>query len=109
MNKFGREFILTGYCPKCQEVLFDVKQKKADKKNYFSCQDLDNEAFHRFVDLVERDGIDSAINSDKAKALSMPQKLFVINEFDLWDDVLLDDSDNLVLTKSEKGGAGDEY
>lgn len=44
LNKFGREFILTGYCPKCQEVLFDVKQKKADKKNYFSCQDLDNEA-----------------------------------------------------------------
>ena len=109
LNKFGREFILTGYCPKCQEVLFDVKQKKADKKNYFSCQDLDNEAFHRFVDLVERDGIDSAINSDKAKALSMPQKLLVINEFDLWDDVLLDDSDNLVLTKSVKGGAADEH
>lgn len=109
LNKFGREFILTGYCPKCQEVLFDVKQKKADKKNYFSCQDLDNEAFRRFGDLVEREGIDSAINSDKAKALSMPQKLFVIDEFDLWDDVLLDDSDNLVLTKSEKGGAAGEY
>ena len=59
--------------------------------------------------MAEREGIDSAINSDKAKALSMPQKLFVIDEFDLWDDVLLDDSDNLVLTKSEKGGAGDEY
>lgn len=109
LNKFGREFILTGYCPKCQEVLFDVKQKKADKKNYFSCQNLDNEAFHRFVDLVGREGIDSAINSDKAKALSMPQKLFVINELDLWDDVQLDDSDNLVLTKSKKGGAADEY
>ena len=74
-----------------------------------SCQDLDNEAFRRFGDLVEREGIDSAINSDKAKALSMPQKLFVIDEFDLWDDVLLDDSDNLVLTKSEKGGAAGEY
>lgn len=35
LNKFGREFILTGYCPKCQEVLFDVKQKKADKKLLF--------------------------------------------------------------------------
>ena len=59
--------------------------------------------------MVGREGIDSAINSDKAKALSMPQKLFVINELDLWDDVQLDDSDNLVLTKSKKGGAADEY
>ena len=109
LNKFGREFILTGYCPKCQEIICNAKQKKADKKNYFSCQDLDNEAFHRFGDLVGREGIHSAIISDEAKALSMPQKLFVIDEFDLWDDVLLDDSDNLVLTKSEKGGAGDEY
>ena len=109
LNKFGREFILTGYCPKCQGIICNVKQKKADKKKFFYCQDLDNKAFRRFGDLVGREGIHSAISSDEAKALSMPQKLFVIDEFDLWDDVQLDDSDNLVLTKSKKGGAADEY
>ena len=109
LNAFGREFILTGYCPKCQKILFAAKQKKEDEENYFSCKDLDNEVLRDFLDVASVDGIDSAISSGKAKALSMPQKLFVIDEYDLWDEVQLDDFNNLVLAESEKDGAADEH
>ena len=109
LNAFGREFIMTGYCPKCQKILFAAKQKKEDEENYFSCKDLDNEVLRDFLDVASVDGIDSAISSGKAKALSMPQKLFVIDEYDLWDEVQLDDFNNLVLAESEKDGAADEH
>lgn len=109
LNAFGREFILTGYCPKCQKILFAAKQKKQDKENYFSCKDLDNKALRKFLDIARRDGIVSAISSDKAKALSRPQKLFVVDKYNLWEEVQLDDSNNLVLTESGKDGATDEH
>ena len=109
LNAFGREFIMTGYCPKCQKILFAAKQKKQDKENYFSCKDLDNKALRKFLDIARRDGIVSAISSDKAKALSRPQKLFVVDKYNLWEEVQLDDSNNLVLTESGKDGATDEH
>ena len=34
LDKFGREFVKTGYCPNCQEMLFNSTLK--DKSRYFS-------------------------------------------------------------------------
>ena len=40
LDKFGREFVKMGYCPSCQEILYQSTLK--DKSPYFSRSELDD-------------------------------------------------------------------
>lgn len=59
LDKFGREFIKSGYCPECQEDLFNSVLE--DKSSYFSCSDIDNEVLDEFFEVVYKIGAVNAL------------------------------------------------
>ena len=95
LDKFGREFIKSGYCPECQEDLFNSVLE--DKSSYFSCSDIDNEVLDEFFEVVYKIGAVNALSSDKANALSMHQKLYIANAFEVWERLQVDDSGKIIL------------
>ena len=46
LDKFGREFVKMGYCPSCQEILYQSTLK--DKSPYFSRSELDDDRIYEF-------------------------------------------------------------
>ena len=99
-DKFGREFIKTGYCPECQENLFEAKLP--DKSKYFNCYDLDNEDMDAFLNVLKGTKAKDALLSDQAKSLSYVQKLFLIHEFELYDELVVDEDGNVRLVSEEE-------
>ena len=46
LDKFGREFVKMGYCPSCQEILYQSTLK--DKSPCFSRSELDDDRIYEF-------------------------------------------------------------
>ena len=99
LDDFAREFILTGYCPSCQEQLFNAKVKKAD--DYFSYDDIHNEVLAAFLKDIHTLGVMKVFASPSAARMSMQQKLYVLYEYDLWDQLQVDESGNIVFISEE--------
>lgn len=99
LDDFAREFILTGYCPSCQEQLFNAKVKKAD--DYFNYDDIDNEVLAAFLKDIHTLGVIRAFASPSADQLTMQQKLYIMYECDLWDQLQVDESGNIVFISEE--------
>lgn len=99
LDNFAREFIKTGYCPDCQELLFDAKVEKAD--DYFDCDDIDNEVLDKFLMDIHTMGVIKAFASPSVDQLTMQQKLYIIYEYDLWDQLQVDEAGNIAFISEE--------
>lgn len=95
LDKFGREFVKTGYCPNCQEMLFNSTLK--DNSRYFSKNSLRQKAMSEFMNKQKETSMNyyDLIKSDFAKELNTNEKLLFLYEFELTDDLFLDEDGNV--------------
>lgn len=95
LDKFGREFVKTGYCPNCQEMLFNSTLK--DKSRYFSENSLRQKTMSEFMNKQKETSMNyyDLIKSDFAKELNTNEKLLFLYEFELTDDLFLDEDGNV--------------
>lgn len=92
IDKFGREFIKTGYCPSCQEMLFGSKLD--DKSAYFSWEnpeELKYEKTQEFVAATKSLDYMDAILSAAADKLTIAEKVLYLYEMDLEDEYYVDE------------------
>lgn len=75
LDKFGREFVKMGYCPSCQEILYQSTLK--DKSPYFSRSELDDDRIYEFSKATENMKHTEAIFSKAADKLSVPEKSYI--------------------------------
>lgn len=74
LDKFGREFVKMGYCPSCQEILYQSTLK--DKSPYFSRSELDDDRIYEFSKATDK--------------LSVPEKVIYLFEMDLEKEYYVD-------------------
>ena len=88
LDKFGREFVKMGYCPSCQEILYQSTLK--DKSPYFSRSELDDNRIYEFSKATENMKHTEAIFSKAADKLSVPEKVIYLFEMDLEKEYYVD-------------------
>lgn len=88
LDKFGREFVKMGYCPSCQEILYQSTLK--DKSPYFSRSELDDDRIYEFSKATENMKHTEAIFSKAADKLSVPEKVIYLFEMDLEKEYYVD-------------------
>ena len=82
-DKFGREFVKTGYCPECQSDLFSDETKDLDK--YFYEEDLREDVMSAFYKKTKRMHPEEAIHSEDADMLSDNEKLVYMYDCEIED------------------------
>ena len=93
IDKFGREFIKTGYCPSCQESLFGSRLE--EKSAYFSWENPDELNYDRTQEFVEAsNGLNykDAFFSEAADKLSIAEKVLYLYEMELEDEYYVDEN-----------------
>lgn len=93
-NKFEREYIMTGYCPECQEKIFGSRLKKRDV--FFKQSSLRKDVIRQFEAVSKRLRVVDAICSEYADMLNENEKLLYIYEAGL-EDVCTINSDGRVI------------
>ena len=93
-NKFEREFVITGYCPECQEKIFGCRLKKRDA--FFKQSSLRKDVIRQFEAASKRLRVVDAICSEYADMLNENEKILYIYEAGL-EDVCTLDSDGRVI------------
>ena len=90
LDEFGREFIKMGYCPSCQEMLFQSTLK--DKSPFISWvpEQLNEDRMHEFSQATEEMNARDAIFSEAADKLSIQEKVFYLFEMDLEEEYYVD-------------------
>ena len=81
MDAFQREFIKSGYCPKCQEALFGNEWK--NKESFIFQKELDPERIDWFMEETRELDPESSILSEAAEKLSVAEKLVYLYEMEL--------------------------
>lgn len=103
-DKFGREFIKSGYCPDCQEALFGSNLD--DKSAYFSDgnqEQLNKEHIESFIsETMDIHDFEKKILSDAADKLTIPEKVLYLYEMGMEDDYYVDDDGKVIKKESEK-------
>lgn len=110
-DDFEREFVKTGYCPKCQSKLFD--KKLADPSKFFCLEDdIRNDVIEKFINDAAKEFIKygvldcrKSILSPSAEQLSVNEKLLYLYEFDLEDEFEVDLNTGKVLKRYKEKGA----
>lgn len=95
-NDFEREFVKTGYCPKCQEDLFMKELSKDD--SFFTQDDIRDDVVEKFINDIVEVYVDKnrvldcrkAILSPNAEKLSVNEKLLYLYEFNLENEFEVD-------------------
>ena len=93
IDKFGREFIKSGYCPCCQEALFGTKLE--DKSAYFTWapDELDLGRAQEFMAATENmASCSEAILSEAAEKLSIADKVLFLYETELESEFYVDEN-----------------
>ena len=81
MDAFQREFIKSGYCPKCQEALFGNEWK--NKESFIFQNELNRERIDVFMEETRELDPESSILSEAAEKLSVAEKLVYLYEMEL--------------------------
>ena len=89
MDAFQREFIKYGYCPKCQEALFENEWK--NKESFIFQNELNQERIDVFMEETRELDPESSILSKAAEKLSAAEKLVYLYEMELDELELLAD------------------
>lgn len=97
-NKFGREFVKTGYCIECQKALFDSDISAEDEKAFFSYADIRPDIPRQFMkEMNEAKQEPEAFSASKAaEKLTIPEKVLFLREFDLEDKLYVDENGNVL-------------
>ena len=93
IDKFGREFIKSGYCPSCQESLFGSKLN--DKSAYFSLENPEEFNYERtqeFAKVSESLDYKDSVCSEAAEKLSIAEKVLYLYEMELEDEYYVDEN-----------------
>lgn len=107
-NKFGREFVKTGYCIECQQALFDSDISAEDEKAFFSYADIRPDIPRQFMTEMNeaKQEPEAFIASKAAEKLTIPEKVLFLREFDLEDKLYVDENGNvLAIEQPEKRAA----
>ena len=75
-NPTVREFLKTGYCPGCQELLFG---KSEQKELFFSYDDIREDVIKEFCE--KHENILDTLMSDEADILTEEERLLLMYEF----------------------------
>ena len=100
MNQFCREFIKTGYCPKCQERLFDRKNEENPELFFYEDQ-LDTTAIKAFIQKSSGLSRIQAITSVHADMLGINEKQVYLHEFELEEFFAIREDGSVIPVKSE--------
>ena len=100
VDKFGREFIKSGYCPDCQEKLFGSTMK--DKSSYISTKEYEEdedyyELIEQFMDATDEMDAKESILSEAADSLSVAEKVIYLYETGLEDKFYVDDAGKVLM------------
>lgn len=100
VDKFGREFIKSGYCPDCQEKLFG--STLTDKSAYISTKEYEEdedyyEVIEQFMDATEDMDAKESILSEAANILPVAEKVIYLYETGLEDEFYVDDAGNVLI------------
>lgn len=97
-NKFGREFVKTGYCIECQKALFDSDISAEDEKAFFSYADIRPDIPRQFMAEMNeaKQEPEAFIASKAAEKLTIPEKVLFLREFDLEDKLYVDENGNVL-------------
>lgn len=88
-----REFIKNGYCPDCQEHLFDAKY---DRSDFIVVQkDEQPEDVQKFAEKVSSMSPMEAIRSEFADLLTLEHKVVFLSELDMEDELYVDESGHI--------------
>lgn len=95
-DKFGREFVKSGYCPSCQETLFGNSLK--ERTAFFSDKDVSSqECIQEFVKATADVDVKESILSEAAGKLSVVDKVLYLYEMDLEEELYVDDAGNVLI------------
>ena len=89
LDVFQREFIKTGYCPKCQEKLFENEWK--NKEPFIFQNELNTERIDAFMEATRDLDPEGSILSGVAEKLSVAEKLVYLYEMNLDELEVLED------------------
>lgn len=96
INKFGREFIKSGYCLSCQEALFGNSLK--DRTAFFSDKDISSQKrIQEFIKATAGMDLKESILSEAAGNLSVLDKVLYLYEMDLEKELYVDDTGNVLM------------
>lgn len=95
LDKFGREFIKSGYCPECQKTLFSNIVNSQER--YFTQKSLRADVMINFIEKVSENKLRSceAIQSKFANELNSNEKFLFLYETGLDDLLYLDEKGNV--------------
>ena len=96
-DAFEREFVKTGYCPKCQEIIFG---KEAPKTGRFIDMEAAPEFWQSLHGLVIEMGRNTKgiMDSAKFKAFSADEKIIALNELMILPCYAVEDDGTVVCT-----------
>lgn len=96
LNKFGREFVKTGYCPDCQELLFSCKCN--ERESFFYFDEVRAETIQQVMQVPDyKNGtLFDKIRVISSSELSVQEKALFLYEFDLMDEYFVNEKGELV-------------
>lgn len=96
LDKFGREFVKTGYCPDCQEVLFSCECGK--RENFFYFDEVRAESIQNVMQVpaYKNGTLFDKIHVISSSELTLPEKALFLYEFDLMDEYFVDEKGEIV-------------
>lgn len=101
VDKFGREFIKTGYCPKCQKLLFNATPENEDDYFYLDT-DIRQNVCDKFIEQTGLLDPSESVQSEHVKALNIPEKLLYMYEFDMFiEDFFMDEKGNIARDENK--------
>lgn len=94
-DAFEREFIKTGYCPKCQETLFGKEAPETSR--FVDMEEIPDfwQSFHELVEETLGDE-DKVINSERFKNFSADEKLIALSELEILLNYAVEDDGTVV-------------
>lgn len=97
-NAFEREFIKTGYCQNCQEMLFG---KEAPETSRFIDMEEIPDFWQNFHELVEETlgDEDKVISSERFKNFSADEKIITLSELEILPHYAVEDDGTVVCAK----------
>ena len=95
LDKFGRKFVKSGYCPECQEIMFSKNLE--EKSKYFSQKSLRSEVMAKFSEKAYENKLScfDAIQSKIASVLNYNEKILFLYEMGLDNCLYLDENGNV--------------
>lgn len=97
-NAFEREFVKTGYCPNCQEMLFGSEMPETSR--FIDMEEMPDfwQSFHELVEETLGDE-NKVINSERFKNFSADEKIITLSELEILPNYTVEDDGTVVCAR----------